>query len=292
MYYLIGSFKIYGPVFLVPGKCDKSCNFRIVKKLFIIAYCICLSSVFIMAQSVTGFWKGTLNMNKGCFPVNNIELQITINGDSIYGNSYHYLDVNNYVKKNFTGSYHRELKKIFLQEELVTTFKIPTHCKVCIKKYELSYTRGSNQEFLGGDWSGVLVGTSIDCETGPITLSRIKESAFKEIPEIIVDTGEIRLDFYDNGQIDDDSITVLIDNKTVLSHQKLSAKPVTTFVRIDLRNTFHEVKMIAENVGSIPPNTALLIITAGAKRYELFLTSSDKKTATVRFLYEKGNNEL
>lgn len=267
------------------------CNFNIVKNQIVIAYLICLSPFFVIAQTVTGFWKGTLNMNKGCFPVNHIELQITIKGDSIYGNSYHYLDVNNYVKKNFTGSYQPALKKIFLQEELVTTFKIPSHCKVCIKKYELAYTREVNQEFLEGDWSGVLMGTSIDCETGPIKLSRIKESAFKEIPEIIVDTGEIRLDFYDNGQIDDDTISVTINNRTVLSNQRLGEKPITTFVRIDLKNTFHEVKMIAENLGSIPPNTALLIITAGIKRYELFLTSSDKKTATVRFLYEKGNLE-
>ncbi|MEJ7738487.1 MAG: hypothetical protein WKF97_13740 [Chitinophagaceae bacterium] len=262
-----------------------------MKNQIVIAYLICLSPFFVIAQTVTGFWKGTLNMNKGCFPVNHIELQITIKGDSIYGNSYHYLDVNNYVKKNFTGSYQPALKKIFLQEELVTTFKIPSHCKVCIKKYELAYTREVNQEFLEGDWSGVLMGTSIDCETGPIKLSRIKESAFKEIPEIIVDTGEIRLDFYDNGQIDDDTISVTINNRTVLSNQRLGEKPITTFVRIDLKNTFHEVKMIAENLGSIPPNTALLIITAGIKRYELFLTSSDKKTATVRFLYEKGNLE-
>jgi hypothetical protein len=45
--------------------------------------------------------------------------------------------------------------------------------------------------------------------------------------------------------------------------------------------------MIAENLGSIPPNTALLIITAGKKRYELFMTSSTQKSAKVRFLYER-----
>ena len=61
---------------------------------------------------------------------------------------------------------------------------------------------------------------------------------------------------------------------------------------MDLNSKFQEVEMIAENVGSIPPNTALLIITAGKKRYELFLTSSDQKSAKVRFLYEKGNVEL
>ncbi len=73
----------------------------------------------------------------------------------------------------------------------------------------------------------------------------------------------------------------------MLTHQKLGAKPITTFIKMELNNTFQEVEMIAENLGSIPPNTALLIITAGKKRYELFLTSTNQKSAKVRFLYEK-----
>ena len=260
-----------------------------MNKKFFLAYFICVSPFFVFAQNISGFWKGTLGMNKGCFTVNNIELQITIKGDSVYGNSYHYLDINNYVKKKFTGFYDSKSGKIFLQEGVVTTFKIPIQCKVCIKKYELTYSRNANQESLKGDWNGMLMGSSINCEGGPITLSRMRESAFKDIPEINVDTGEIRLDFYDNGQIDDDSISVKINDKTVLTHQKLGAKPITTLIRMDLNNTFQEVEMIAENLGTIPPNTALLIITAGKKRYELFLTSSNEKSAKVRFLYEKEN---
>lgn len=258
-----------------------------IKKI-IVACFICVSPFFVIAQDINGFWKGSLNMDRGCFSENNIELQITIKGDSINGNSYHYSDVDNYVKKKFAGLYDQRAGEIVLQEGMVSTFKIPEFCKVCIKKYKLIYSRIGNQEFLKGDWTGVLLDTDVDCESGPITLSRMRESAFKEIPEINVDTGEIRLDFYDNGQIDDDSISVGINDKLVLTHQKLGAEPITTFIRIDLNNTFQEVEMIAENLGSIPPNTALLIITAGKKRYELFLTSSDQKSAKVRFVYEKG----
>ncbi len=258
-----------------------------MNKKFIAAYFICVSPFFVIAQDISGFWKGTLNMNRGCFTENNIELQITVKGDTIYGNSYHYLDVNYYVKKKFTGFYNQKSKKVFLEEGVVTTFKIPPQCQVCIKKYDLTYSRTGNQEFLKGDWSSVLLANYINCESGPITLSRIRESAFKEIPEIIVDTGEIRLEFYDNGVIDGDSISVRVNDKTVLTHQRLGATPITTSIRIDLNNTFQEVEMIAENLGSIPPNTALLIITAGKKRYELFLTSTDQKSAKVRFVYEK-----
>jgi len=178
---------------------------------------------------------------------------------------------------------------VILQEAVVTTFKIPTQCQVCIKKYDLGYSSNGKQEILKGDWTTVITTDYADCAMGPITLSRIRESAFKEIPEIPVDTGEIRLDFYDNGEIDGDSISVRINDQTVLSHQRLGAEPVTTIIRMDFKHTFQEVEMMAENLGTIPPNTALLVITAGKKRYELFMSSSAQKSAKVRFLYEKGN---
>lgn len=253
--------------------------------LFAIFTVICFFSV--QGQEVDGFWKGTLTMEGGCFPVNHIELQISISGNRVQGDSYHYLDVNQYVKKKFSGVYDAANKKIILQEGIVSTFKIPDHCKVCIKRYELTYKKEGNVETLDGGWTGVIKDEAgMLCQPGSITLSRIKESAFKAIPEIAVDTGDIRLDFYDNGVIDGDSISVVVNNKVIISHQKLTSKPITVYLKIDTQNTFQEIEMIAENLGSIPPNTALLIITAGDKRYQLFLASTETKSAMVRFIYE------
>ena len=101
------------------------------------------------------------------------------------------------------------------------------------------------------------------------------------------DTGKLRLDFYDNAQIDGDSISVTVNGRTVVSNQLLGLKPVSIEVKVDLEHPEQEVTMIGENMGTIPPNTALLIVTAGNKRYQLFLTSNGKKNAQVRFLYEK-----
>jgi hypothetical protein len=78
----------------------------------------------------------------------------------------------------------------------------------------------------------------------------------------------------------------------VVTHQLLSAKPITTYVTIDLNNPFHEVEMVAENEGTIPPNTALLIITAGDKKYQLFLTSTKTKSAMIRILYDKEKHSF
>jgi len=127
---------------------------------------------------------------------------------------------------------------------------------------------------------------SASCPAGKITLSRVAESDFEHIKEIKVDTGTIRLDFYDNAQIDGDIITVLLNNKPLASNQKLALKPITLEIKVDLNNREQEITMVAENLGDIPPNTALLIITAGNKRYQLYLTSTEKKSAQVRFIYE------
>jgi hypothetical protein len=247
---------------------------------------------FLHAQNLNGIWKGNLGMSGGCFAENNLEIQLHIDGNRVYGDCYQYENVNYYVKKSITGEFDRTAKKIRLSETVITTFHIHERCSICIKNFYLTYSKEGNIETLTGNWDGKIFGTGKDCSTGPIVLSRTKESAFKEVPEIIVDTGTIRLDFYDNAQVDGDSITVLVDKNVVVSHQRLNTKPVTTYITIDLHNSFHEVEMVAENLGSIPPNTAMLIITAGNKRYQLFLTSTESKSAMVRFIYDKKVNSL
>jgi hypothetical protein len=254
-------------------------------------------SYALSAQEVKGFWKGTLDMLGGCFGVNHIELQVTIEGTVVSGFSYHFLDVNNYVRKTFVGSYDPRTKKLMVQEGIVTTFKIPQNCVICVKKYELVYEKRGNQEYLVGTWTGKIRGTTRDCDVGTIQLSRIAESNFRDVPEpsiaqIPVDTDSIRLDFYDNGTIDGDSITVRVNGRTVLTHEKLGAKPVTVYVLVSPQQWYQEVEMVAENLGSIPPNTALLIITAGKKRYRLFLSSSKTNSAAVRFIYEPSAPNL
>ena len=54
----------------------------------------------------------------------------------------------------------------------------------------------------------------------------------------------------------------------------------------DEKDASHEFVMVADNLGSIPPNTSLMIITAGEKRYELFVTSTEQKNAVVKIVYQ------
>lgn len=49
----------------------------------------------------------------------------------------------------------------------------------------------------------------------------------------------------------------------------------------------NELLMFAENLGNIPPNTALMVITDGSKRYEVRLAADLKNNASVRFELRK-----
>ena len=245
---------------------------------------VLLFSLASASQNLNGVWRGTLTQGPGgCFRVYNIELNIKSDGTKLNGASYHYSDVTNYVKEDFGGTYNSLSKTLNISELKVLTFHVPPDCIPCIKQYNLAYEKQDNKEVLTGDWGGVTMNNYASCPPGKITLSRVAESDFEHIKEIKVDTGTIRLDFYDNAQIDGDIITVLLNNQPLASNQKLTSRPITLEIKVDLNNREQEVTMVAENLGDIPPNTALLIITVGAKRYQLYLTSTEKKECAGSF---------
>ncbi|MGZ5220049.1 MAG: hypothetical protein ACXWC7_08220 [Chitinophagaceae bacterium] len=101
------------------------------------------------------------------------------------------------------------------------------------------------------------------------------------IKQLETEAGEIRLDLYDNGEIDDDTVSIYHNNVLLVSHARLSQKPITFRVNVNAENPHHELVMVAENLGSIPPNTSVMIITAGSKRYQVFISSTEQKNAIV-----------
>jgi hypothetical protein len=98
---------------------------------------------------------------------------------------------------------------------------------------------------------------------------------------------EVIVKLYDNGEIDDDTISIYLDNKLLLSSKRLSTSPITINLKMDEDNSEHVLIMVAENLGKIPPNTSLMIVNDGDKRYEVRITSTEQKNAMVRFRYQK-----
>ncbi|HYM94817.1 MAG TPA: hypothetical protein VET23_11805 [Chitinophagaceae bacterium] len=107
--------------------------------------------------------------------------------------------------------------------------------------------------------------------------------------EIEVVSDSLKVDFYDNGEVDGDSISVFFNKKLIAFHQLLSTRAVHFDIVLDSSQKINELTMFADNLGSIPPNTALMVIYDGEKRYDVRLSSNLEKNATVRIKRKKDH---
>lgn len=118
----------------------------------------------------------------------------------------------------------------------------------------------------------------------PLVLRTRENALFKRIE---TEVGEIKIDLYDNGEIDGDTVSIYHNNTLIRSHMRLSQKPISITIDLSTAESHHEIIMVAENLGSIPPNTSVMIVTTVNNRYQVFISSSEQKNAKIVFDLKK-----
>jgi hypothetical protein len=104
---------------------------------------------------------------------------------------------------------------------------------------------------------------------------------------ILLDSSRIKIELYDNGQIDGDIASLILDGKTVINKQLLSAKAAVLTLDVTDLASEHILELYANNLGSIPPNTALVVLTCKGKRYEINLASDETRNGAVKLLFKQ-----
>jgi hypothetical protein len=99
---------------------------------------------------------------------------------------------------------------------------------------------------------------------------------------ISIKTDSVLIELYDDGLIDGDSVSVFCNNRALLSKVALSDKGIKQTIAVPTATNELVVSLFAENQGTIPPNTGVLIIRADDQRYEIRFTSDTKQSAAVR----------
>lgn len=127
-------------------------------------------------------------------------------------------------------------------------------------------------------------------------LEEVLTEAFKKRTKVYnkdleVESDSIRITFYDNGDIDGDTISVFLNGEPVLANQMITDRGTNIYLKLDSMKSVNEISMFAQNLGKYPPNTALMVVTDGMTRYEVFLSSSLTSTATVRLVRKKRLND-
>lgn len=110
--------------------------------------------------------------------------------------------------------------------------------------------------------------------------------------EIEIEGDSVRISFYDNGDVDGDSVSVFINKLPVLTQQPLTARSLNIYLAIDAQKPITEISMYAENLGKYPPNTALMVVTDGDKRHEVYLSSSLTQNSVVRLKKKKKLSKI
>jgi hypothetical protein len=105
------------------------------------------------------------------------------------------------------------------------------------------------------------------------------------VKEIIISKpGKITLSLYDADQVDGDSVSVLVNGLPVLKNVGLKETPIRTEVELMPNKMEVEVLLVAENLGSTPPNTAKLVVTAeNGLREEIIIRTGTENNALLRF---------
>ncbi len=121
----------------------------------------------------------------------------------------------------------------------------------------------------------------------PVVLPKVLKDRQNDLVRTITTAAnELEINLYDNGEIDGDTISVYLNGRLIAGNRGLSTKPITLKIKLDEANPEQELTMVAENLGSIPPNTALMTVQAGEQRFDLRISSSNENNAVVRFRYQ------
>ena len=91
----------------------------------------------------------------------------------------------------------------------------------------------------------------------------------------------LQLSLFDNGEVDGDTVSVLMNGEVIIAKQRLSTNAFRQTIYLDKSKDNIELLMYAENLGSIPPNTGLLVVKDGKDIYEIRFRGDYEKNAAI-----------
>ncbi len=284
----------------------------------ILLLCFLLSTMYSTAQTVAGLWRGRFTSNNPLQQSASYKYELLLfqDGSKLTGYSYSTL-INGqyYAVCEVTGSV---FDGYFVVTEKKTVYQNPPGDGGVLQSHIL-FLNGSQQE-VSGEWKQANKRTTqlfieegktfLKKEEDPSTSGLIKileqkkviestnevnlrqpmnedsmklASRMKDIVQVIETSSDsIFIELYDDGLIDGDSVSVFINNNVLLNRVALTDKGLKQSLAIPASAEGIVITLFAENQGTIPPNTGVLIVRDAAQRYEIRFTSDTKKSAAIQ----------
>ena len=297
---------------------------KLIKTAFVLVFLT--SNLSVSAQQVNGHWYGIgMLQNTQQYNAYLSELVLQQKGKSVNGYLLYYFK-DSLVKANLSGLYDDNTHKLAINPFPVIYYMSPNaknsiDCnmsgnftllasktesvltgrlsgdedhKYTVPDINLRLTKSNDTAYLvmKADEPEIKKDTVITPKPKPLETEITALEAFNQrgkvvAKELLVVNSKLRLEIYDNGEIDYDSVSLFLNNKQILPKSMLNHKAIRLTIELDPNLEVNELSMFAENLGMIPPNTAALILYDGNTRYETMLTSDLSKSATLRLRRKK-----
>jgi hypothetical protein len=115
-------------------------------------------------------------------------------------------------------------------------------------------------------------------------VSASKERKKEIVRSVFFTSDSLVLSLYDNGIVDGDTVSIVLNDKVILAKQGLTTRAIRYVIHVTAQlGDSLLLTMVADNLGSIPPNTGLLIVEDGDQRNEIRFTGDMQMSSAVLF---------
>jgi hypothetical protein len=130
-------------------------------------------------------------------------------------------------------------------------------------------------------------------EAGVVSIPAIPAADVSHRTSAVIETipvigDSLSLSLYDNGEIDGDTVSVLLNGELIMAKQGLKATAIKKTIYLDpSQGDSIRLVLYAENLGAYPPNTGLLIIHDAGNVYQVRFSADLQKNAAIIFTRKK-----
>jgi hypothetical protein len=122
----------------------------------------------------------------------------------------------------------------------------------------------------------------------PTAAADLANRKVETIKALYFKSDSLTLTLYDNGEVDGDTVSVVMNGGVIMPKVGLSTNAVKkTIYTNEIAGDSIQLVMYAESLGTLPPNTGLLIVNDGTDRYEIRFSGDMQKSSAIVFRRKK-----
>lgn len=155
----------------------------------------------------------------------------------------------------------------------------------CIRN-DRSYMLVDGVKVVQGEFSdSPIISKQHDCNLQKDSNTYIDERPITLDKSFTTTKHKIRISIWDDKRMDGDSVHLLINDSLLLKNHLITKRPV--YIELSLEPGEHLLKLVALNLGDIPPNTAAIKITDYSRQRTFVLKSDMISTEGIRIIIQE-----